>query len=73
MPTSSSESLSHAKWDGTYHGVLIPKGRKKALYGTMRPCLGPVVRAWAGPRGRPIVEGPMGQDQVHRLIRLPPQ
>ena len=73
MPTSSSESLSHSKRDGKYHGVLIPKGRKKALYGTIRQFWGPVLRALAGPRGSPIVEGHMGPDHVHRLIRIPPK
>ena len=73
MTTSSYESLSHAKWDGTYHVVFIPKGRKKALYGKSRSFLGPVLREWAGQRGSPIVEGHRVQDHVHRLIRIPPK
>src|SRR5262249_34865342 len=72
MTTSSYESLSHVKWDGQYHGVFIPKGRKKALYGKMRTILGPVLRALAGQRGSPSVAGHMEQDHVHRLIRMPP-
>jgi putative transposase len=58
MTTSSYESLSHAKWDGTYHGVLIPKGRKKALYGKSRRFLGPGLRELAGQRGSTLWEGP---------------
>jgi putative transposase len=73
MTPSSSESLSHAQWDGTYHVVLISKGRKKALDGKMRQLLGPVWRAWAGQRGSPIGAGPMVQDHGHRLLRMPPQ
>ena len=73
MTTSSYESLSHAKWDGTYHVVFIPKGRKKALYGKSRGFLGPVLRERAGQRGSTIVAGPMVQDQVHMLMRMPPQ
>ena len=73
MTTSSYESLSHAKWDGTYHVVFIPKGRKKALYGKMRQLLGPGLRALAGQRGSTIVEGHRVQDHVHMLIRMPPQ
>src|SRR5262245_47107838 len=59
MTTSSYESLSHAKWDGKYHVVFIPKGRKKALYGKIRGFLGPVLRELAGQRGSTIVEGHM--------------
>ena len=73
MTTSSYESLSHSKWDGKYHVVLIPKGRKKALYGKIRKFLGPVLRELAGQRGSPIVEGHMVQDHVHMLIRIPPK
>jgi putative transposase len=73
MTTSSYESLSHAKWDGKYHVVLIPKGRKKALYGKIRSFLGPGLRERAGQRGSTIVEGHMVQDHVHRLIRMPPK
>jgi putative transposase len=72
MTTSSYESLSHAKWDGTYHVVFIPKGRKKARYGKMRSFLGPVLRELAGQRGSTILAGPMVQDHVHRFIRIPP-
>jgi putative transposase len=73
MTTSSSESLSHAKWDGQYHGVLIPKGRKKALYGKSRSFLGPVLRELAGQRGSTILEGPRVQDHGHMRIRMPPK
>ena len=53
--------------------VCIPKGRKQALYGKISSLLGPVWRALAGQRGSPIVEGPMVQDHVHMLIRMPPK
>ena len=73
MTPASYGSLSHAKWDGQYHVVFIPKGRKKALYGKIRGLLGPVVRELAGQRGSTIVEWPMVQDHVHTLIRIPPK
>jgi putative transposase len=73
MTTSSYESLSHSKWDGKYHVVFSPKGRKKALYGKIRSFLGPVLRELAGQRGSTIVEGHMVQDHVHMLIRIPPK
>src|SRR5262245_27728985 len=73
MTPSSDESLRHAKWDGKYHVVLIPKGRKKAWYGKIRRFLGPVLRALAGQRGSTIVAGHRVQEHVHRLIRIPPQ
>ena len=34
--TSDDSSLSHTKWNGTYHTVFIPKYRRKAIYGKLR-------------------------------------
>ena len=72
MTPASSESLSHAKWDGTSHVVLIPTGRQTALEDTMRRVRGPGWRAEAGQRGSPILAGHRGQDHGPRRIRMPP-
>jgi len=53
--------------------VFIPQGRKTALYGKSRRFLGPVRRELAGQRGSTILEGHLGQDHVHMLIRIPPK
>ena len=73
MTTPSYESLTQSKWDCKYHIVFIPKGRKKALYGSVRKFLGPVFHELASERGSTIVEGHMVQDHVHMLIRIPPK
>jgi putative transposase len=73
MTTSSSESLSHSQWDGKYHVVFIPKGRKTALDGKSRSLLGPVLRTLAGQRGSTILAGYMVQDHVHMRIRILPK
>ena len=70
---STYESLSHSKWDCKYHSVFVPKGRKKALYGNVRKFLGPVFRELAAQRRSAMLEGHMGQDHVHMLIRIPPK
>ena len=70
---STYASLSHSKWDGKYHIVFVPKGRKKELYGKVRKFWGPVFHEWASQRRSQILEGHRGQDHVHMLIRLPPK
>ncbi|MEO1509940.1 MAG: transposase, partial [Cyanobacteria bacterium J06633_23] len=30
------QSLSHSKWDCTYHVVFVPKYRRKAMFGEIR-------------------------------------
>jgi putative transposase len=42
------ESLSHTKWECKYHGVFIPKCRRKTLYGELRQHSGEVFRKLAG-------------------------
>ena len=73
MTASSYESLTHSKWDCKYHIVFIPKGRRKALYGSVRKFWGPVFHELASQRGSTIVEGHMVQDHVHMLIKIPPK
>jgi len=36
------ESLKHTRWECKYHGVFIPKGRRKKLYQQLRQHLGEV-------------------------------
>ena len=57
-------SLSHSKWDCTYHIVFVPKCRKRRLYGKVRKFLGSVFYELAGQRRSKIIEGHMVQDQM---------
>ena len=52
--------------------VFVPKRRKKTRYGKVRKFLGSVLHALASQRRSEMLEGPMVQDHVHRLIRIPP-
>jgi len=38
------QSLSHVRWDCKYHVVIIPKYRKRKLYGELRKHVGEVIR-----------------------------
>jgi len=70
---STTESLSHTKWDCKYHIVFIPKGRKKAIYGRIRERLREIFHQLAAQRESVIVEGSLCSDHVHMLIRIPPK
>ena len=41
---TTCRSLNHTQWHCQYHGVFIPKYRKKAIYGRLREQLGKVLR-----------------------------
>ncbi len=73
---SSSEdyhSLAHSKWDCKYHLVFIPKGRKRRLYGEIRPRLGQIFHALAEQKDCKILEGHLMPDHVHMLVEVPPK
>ena len=67
------QTLSHTQWDCKYHGVFIPKGRRKALYGQLRAALGEVVRALAQHKESKVEEGHLRPDHGHMLLSIPPQ
>ena len=67
------QSLSHTKWEGKYHVVFIPKGRRKALYGQLRAALGEVFRELARQKESKVEEGHLRPGHVHRLLAIPPQ
>ena len=69
----SYESLSHSRWDCTFHVVFVPKCRKKSLYGKIRTYLGPVFHELARQKECKIIEGHMVQDHVHMMINIPPK
>ena len=67
------ESLSHTRWECKYHGVFIPKYRRKTLYKELRRHVGAVFRALAEQRECHIEEGHMRDDHVHMMISIPPK
>src|SRR4051812_11883532 len=67
------ESLSHSRWECKYHVVFIPKGRRKALLGQLRPYLGEVLRRLAAQKESRIEEGHLMPDHVHMMISIPPK
>ena len=67
------ESLCHSRWECKYHVVFIPKGRRKALFGQLRPYLGEVLRRLATQKESRIEEGHLMPDHVHMMISIPPK
>ena len=67
------ESLNHTKWECKYHVIFIPKYRREALYGTLRPQLGKVFRELARQKECAIEEGHLMVDHVHMLVSIPPK
>ena len=67
------QSLSHAKWDCKYHGVFVPKRRRKAIFGQARRQLGAIFHVLARQKECQIIEGHLMLDHVHMGIAIPPK
>jgi putative transposase len=67
------ESQSHVRWDCKYHVVIVPKYRRKALYGNLRRQIGRVLRDLCRQRGVTLVEGHAMPDHVHLCLSIPPR
>ena len=67
------ESQSHVRWDCKYHVVIVPKYRRKAIYGNLRRQIGRIIRDLCRQRGVEVVEGHAMPDHVHLCLSIPPK
>jgi len=67
------QSLSHVRWDCKYHVVIIPKYRRKVLYGKLRRQVGAILRDLCRQKGIELVEGHAMPDHVHLCVSIPPK
>ena len=67
------QSLSHVRWECKYHIVIIPKYRKRILYGKLKKHVGEVIREVCRQRGIELVEGHLMPDHIHMCVSIPPK
>lgn len=61
------------KWDCKYHVVILPKYRKKTLYGRLRKAIGAILRDLCRQKNVELIEGKAMPDHVHMLVKIPPR
>ena len=67
------ESLSHVRWECKYHVVIIPKYRRKILYGKLRSKIGSILRDLCKQKGVELLEGKARPDHIHMCLSVPPR
>lgn len=65
-------SLSHTKWNCMYHIVLIPKYRRKSIYGKLRKDIGIYLRRLCDYKNVEIIEANACINHIHMLVKIPP-
>ncbi len=67
------QSQAHVRWYCKYHIVIVPKYRKKAIYGVLRKDIGGILRDLCQQFGVDLVEGHAMPDHVHMCLNIPPK
>jgi putative transposase len=67
------QSQAHVRWDCKYHVVILPKYRRKVLYGRMRRGVGQILRDLCRQKDIELVEGKAMPDHIHLLLSVPPR
>ena len=67
------KSLSHTSWNCKYHIVLVPKYRRKVIYGKLRKDIGKILRMLCDYRHVEIIEAHAMPDHIHMLVDCRPQ
>ncbi len=68
-----ANSLSHTRWDCSYHIVFIPKYRIKVLFQDIRGDVGQILRKLCEYKGVELVKGTIIIDHVHMYVKIPPK
>ena len=66
-------SLAHTRWDCTYHIIMIPKYRRKVMYGELRKEIGEILRKLCGYKEVEVVSGSIGSDYIRMCLKIPPK
>ena len=67
------KSLSHTSWNCKYHIVLVPKYRRKSIYGKLRKDIGKILRMLCDYKHVEIIEAHAMPDHIHMLLSIPPK
>ena len=67
------KSLSHTKWNCTYHIVMIPKYRRKTMYGEIRKDVRQIIIKLCKMKDVQLIEGAVCADHVHLFVAIPPK
>ncbi len=66
-------SLSHSKYNCTYHIVFIPKYRRKVMFGNLRKEIGEILGKVCKMEGVKIIKAATLPDHVHMYVSIPPK
>ena len=67
------KTQAHVKWECKYHVVVLPKYRKKVIYGKIRHRVGEILRQLCRRKEIDLEEGNAMPDHIHMVLSVPPK
>ena len=67
------QSLAHVKWECKYHVVIVPKYRRKTMFGHVRKRIGKLLQQLCRQQEIGLIEGHVMPDHIHMLLSIPPK
>ena len=67
------QSQAHVKWECKYHVVIVPKYRRKEIFGRLRRQIGAILRDLCRQKDLELLEGKAMPDHIHMLLSVPPK
>ena len=67
------QSISHTRWNCTYHIVFIPKYRRKIMYGTTKRDMVEIIKKLCEMKQVELIDGKVCVDHVHMYVSIPPK
>jgi putative transposase len=64
------QSQSHVRWYCRYHVIIVPKYRKKAMFGVLRKDTGVILKDQCKQFEGELVEGHAMSDHIHMFIHF---
>ena len=67
------QNQSHVTWYCRYHVVMVPKYRRKSMFGVLRRDIGLILKELCRRFGIDLVEGHVMPDHIHMCLGIPPK
>ena len=68
-----NRSITHTRWNCTYHIVFIPKYRRKIMYGETKRDLVEIINKLCEMKQVELLDGSVCVDHIHMYVAIPPK
>ena len=68
-----NQSITHTRWNCTYHIVFIPKYRRKIMYGETKKDLVEIIKKLCEMKQVSLIDGRVCKDHIHMYVAIPPK